>query len=82
MDPKQMELFKTVCFLTAMQHGKGLSMKAPSYIEEKMEACKDPVAAWNMLDAYGQQVVMCWCHKWHFPIVECLEEIHSMMGIL
>ena len=75
MNEEQMELFRTVCFLAMMQHGKGLSMKHPKYIREKMKVCEDPVAAWNSLDVYGQDVVTCWAHKWHFPIVECLEEI-------
>ena len=36
MDPADLKLFQTVCFLTLMQHGEGLTSKAPRYIQEKM----------------------------------------------
>lgn len=79
MNKEQMKLFQTVCFLAMMQHGKGLSMKAPKYIREKMKACKNPVAAWDMLDGQGKGKVCVWADKWHFPIKECLDEISSRM---
>ncbi len=75
MDQDQIELFKTVCFLALMQHGEGLTSKAPKYILEKMKASKDLVAAWQMLDVDGQILVRAWARHWNFPLVDCMREI-------
>lgn len=79
MDQKDLVTFRTVCFLAAMQHGRGLITKHPKYIQEKIKACKDLVAAWNMLDGEGQAFVCDWANEWKFPIAECLEEISKSM---
>ncbi len=78
MDQNQMDLFKTVCFLVLMQHGEGLTSKAPKYIQEKMKASKDPRAAWNMLDKESQLRMCDWADKWHFPLVAVIEELQKM----
>lgn len=75
MDPADLKLFQTVCFLTLMQHGKGLTSKAPKYIREKMKTSEELVGAWNMLDGEGQAFVCDWANEWEFPLAECLEEM-------
>lgn len=75
MDPADLKLFQTVCFLTLMQHGEGISSKAPKYIQEKMKASEGPRGAWNMLDFEGQILVRAWAKYWNFPLVDCMREI-------
>ncbi|MBA7582809.1 hypothetical protein ES708_24746 [subsurface metagenome] len=77
MDQNQIDLFKTVCFLVLMQHGEGLTSKAPTYIQEKMKASEDPIAAWQMLDGDGQLKVVEWAGSWNFPLGAVMEEIQK-----
>lgn len=82
MDQNQMDLFRTVCFLVLMQHGEGLTSKAPKYIQEKMKASKDPIGAWGMLDGESRGKVCIWADEWHFPIMDCLEELSKKEATL
>lgn len=77
MNEEQMDLFRTVCFLVLMQHGRGLMMKAPKYIQEKMKVSEDPAHAWSMLNSEGQGKVCDWADKWHFPIAAVLEKLEK-----
>jgi len=75
MDQEDLNLFRTVCFLQLMQHGEGLSSKAPKYIREKMKTSEDLIGAWNMLDNDSQLKVLEWSRHWHFPLEKVIEAI-------
>lgn len=75
MNNEQINLFRHVCFIALMQHGKGLISKSPSYIKQKMKTCQCPLAAWQMLDFEGQEKVMQWASYVNFPIKDFIHEI-------
>lgn len=75
MDTAQMDLFRTVCFIALMQHGKGLISKRPDYIKQKFKTSEDPLAAWQMLDFEVQRTVQKWAEYSDFPLTSCLHEI-------